>query len=51
MHVEGTFSGKVDTLTQTSKTKFQEFADEINQRAKAVAAAEAELPKETERQH
>ncbi|XP_062522009.1 uncharacterized protein LOC134196804 [Corticium candelabrum] len=42
---------KLYTLTQTSKTKFQEFADEINQRAKAAMAAEAKLREETERQH
>ena len=42
---------ELDTLTQTSKTNFQDFADEINQRAKAVMAAEAKLREETERQH
>ncbi|XP_062521752.1 uncharacterized protein LOC134196590 [Corticium candelabrum] len=42
---------ELDTLTQTSKTKFQEFADEINQRAKALVAAEAnKLHDEKERQ-
>ncbi|XP_062521824.1 uncharacterized protein LOC134196637 [Corticium candelabrum] len=36
---------ELDTLTRTSKRKFQKFADEIKQRAKAVVAAEAKLGK------
>ncbi|XP_062522028.1 uncharacterized protein LOC134196823 [Corticium candelabrum] len=42
---------ELDTFTQTSKTKFQGFADEINQRAQYVMAAEAKLREETKRQH